>query len=418
MNHASREAEHRAFLGWLDDTVRERKVEVLLIAGDVFETMHPSAEALELYYGFLARVRQCPTLRSIVVVGGNHDSPSRLDAPEAVLGALGVHVVGGWTSDTAERSVCAVRGESGKVELVVGAVPFVHEYRLGVRTAGRMPGDIEIDLRREFARLYHEVADACAAVAEGAPMIAMGHLTCSAAESADYRSAIHQTSRVGGFSPEIFDPRFRYVALGHIHKTMEISPVSSSEPAVWYSGSPIALNRREAKSPRHVLLLDVETNGSVAIEAIEVPAPRSIVALDGELDDLLTELRGLKWEQDLEPYVLVTVHSEERVANVARRFDEALASMPTERRPRIVNIREHVANEPRRHRDQTEVESPALAELDPEDVFVQLYRTWRDKDVPPELLTAFRSLLVVDDETEARQEVPDEQGSLALGDDA
>jgi exonuclease SbcD len=387
------------------------------VAGDVFETMHPSAEALELYYGFLARVRDCPALRKVVVVGGNHDSPSRLDAPEAILGALDVHVVGGWTKDTVQRSVCEVRDDDGAVELVIGAVPFVHEYRLGVRTAGRMPGDIELDLRREFARLYHDVANACVAAAEGAPIIAMGHLTCSAAEQDDYRSAIHQASRVGGFSPEIFDPRFRYVALGHIHKTMEVSPARPDEPGVWYSGSPIALNRREAKSPRHVLLLDVRPDG-VDVESIEVPPPRPIVALDGSLDDVLAELRALTWEQVLEPYVLVTVRGEERVPNVARRFDEALESLPEGRRPRIVNVREQVSGEARARRKEQEPEPEALAELDPEDVFVRLYQTVEGDDVPPEMLTAFRSLLVVDDEREVRADVPEEQGALSLGDDA
>ena len=415
MNHASREAEHRAFLRWLEATIVARSVEVLLVAGDVFETMHPSAEALELYYGFLARVRDAPSLRQIVVVGGNHDSPSRLDAPEAVLGALGVHVVGGWSVTTVARSACPIRGASGDVELVVGAIPFVHEYRLGVRTAGRMPGDIELDLRREFARLYSKVADACEAVADGAPLLAMGHLTCSSADATDYRSAIHQAARIGGFSPEIFDPRFRYVALGHIHRMMQVSAGGAKEPAVWYSGSAIALNRKEAASPRHVLLLDVERSGEIRVEPLEVPPVRDVTVLDGELDEVLAQLRGLSWENELVPYVLATVHSEERLSNVGRRFDELLGTFPEERRPRLVHLRERVRREGRTRSAREREDEKSLAELDPEQVFVRLYQAMREAPVTQELLTAFRSLLVIDEDQPGPAETPDEQGDLGLG---
>ncbi len=111
---------------------RDQEVEVLLVAGDIFETTRPSAEALDLYNGFQAQVRDAPTLKRVVFVGRNHDSPSQLEASESVLGALGIHVVGCWSKPAFCRSVCRIIGESGDVELVVGAAPVIHEYRHGV----------------------------------------------------------------------------------------------------------------------------------------------------------------------------------------------------------------------------------------------------------------------------------------------
>lgn len=86
-------AEFEAFLDWLADPITEHAVDVLLIAGDVFDASTPSNRAQSLYYQFFNKVAQ-GSCRHIVIIGGNHDSPSFLNAPKALLQALDVHVVG------------------------------------------------------------------------------------------------------------------------------------------------------------------------------------------------------------------------------------------------------------------------------------------------------------------------------------
>src|SRR5690554_6577637 len=94
--------ELEAFLDWLADTLTAREVDVLLVAGDVFDTTTPSNRAQELYYRFLCRVA-ASSCRHVVLVSGNHDSPSFLDAPRELLRALNVHVTGSPASDPAEE---------------------------------------------------------------------------------------------------------------------------------------------------------------------------------------------------------------------------------------------------------------------------------------------------------------------------
>ena len=84
---ASRIEEQRWFLDWLLNQLSALQIDVLIIAGDVFDTMHPSAEASAMYYEFLAQIG-ATGVRDVVVIGGNHDSPSRLDAPKALLQAV------------------------------------------------------------------------------------------------------------------------------------------------------------------------------------------------------------------------------------------------------------------------------------------------------------------------------------------
>src|SRR5690554_5898916 len=90
-----RSYEHRCFLSWLTSTIVGEEIDAFIIAGDVFDAANPPTSALAMYYEFLADVgRRRPGL-DVVVIGGNHDSAARLHAPEPLLSALGVSVVGG-----------------------------------------------------------------------------------------------------------------------------------------------------------------------------------------------------------------------------------------------------------------------------------------------------------------------------------
>jgi len=83
--------EFEAFMSWLAETIQQNEIDALLVAGDVFDTSAPSNRAQELYYRFLCRVA-ASSCRHVVVVAGNHDSPSFLNAPKELLKALDVHV--------------------------------------------------------------------------------------------------------------------------------------------------------------------------------------------------------------------------------------------------------------------------------------------------------------------------------------
>ena len=114
----SRLYEHRRFLDWLTDTLEALAVDVLLIAGDVFDSANPPAAAEALWYTFLAKTRQRLPAVDIVVIGGNHDSPARLEAPAHLLKALRIHVVGslgGTKSIDLDRLLVPVHDRDGRV---------------------------------------------------------------------------------------------------------------------------------------------------------------------------------------------------------------------------------------------------------------------------------------------------------------
>ena len=102
------EAMFAAFLDWLLDTLAAQEVDVLLVAGDVFDTQTPTPRVQALYYRFLARLAAQGRCRHVVITAGNHDSPAFLDAPQHVLAALNVHVVGA-AKETPEQEVLTLR---------------------------------------------------------------------------------------------------------------------------------------------------------------------------------------------------------------------------------------------------------------------------------------------------------------------
>ena len=109
--------EFTQFLDWLRVTIENESIDVLLVAGDIFDTSTPSNRAQELYYRFLYEVSgSC--CRHIVVIAGNHDSPSFLNAPKQLLRALNVYVVGQIT-ESPEDEVVVLSDEQNLPQAIV-----------------------------------------------------------------------------------------------------------------------------------------------------------------------------------------------------------------------------------------------------------------------------------------------------------
>lgn len=389
----SRDEEHRRFLEWLLETLRTRSIEVLLVAGDVFHYAQPSAEAQRLYYAFLARLQRETAVRHTVIVGGNHDSPSRLNAPISILESLQITVVGGLSNDRSkwERCVCPIEDGEGRVQLVVLAVPFVHEFRLGVRTTQRSAREVREQFRECFGEVYGLLADVAESRYPGVPIVGMGHLACAGESPEHWGVEIHQLATIGGLPKEIFDPRMQYVALGHIH---EMYPVDGSR--AWYCGSPVALNRLESRSERYVLEVELGQGSEPLIAPISVPCDREILELGGSVDTCLEKIGKASSDAPLPPFLFVEAEVDRFVPDLPRTFLEQLAARkePEHLRPKLLRVTQtRLTSEENVSEDGREV-GPSLRELSPEDVFLRLYRMQHEEEPPrDDLLNAFRSIL-------------------------
>ena len=390
----SREADHAAFLEWLAQTLEREEVDCLVVAGDVFDQAHPSSEAQRLYYRFLRRISG-RAVEKVVVVGGNHDSASRLDAPSEVLSALDVHVVGGVSADrgTWARCLCPIPGANGGVDAVVVAVPFVHEFRLGVRTTSASEAEIRAAFEGTFADFYRGLCDMAEALHDGAPLLATGHLNCEGYERGDSPADIHLVGAIGGLSPRIFDERLKYVALGHIHRSYRVG-----ESAAYYSGSPIPLSAREGRTPRSVRIVDV-TEAGAQVRRVEVPLFRRVVELSGTEEAVKAQLRALSWEEELPPITFARVQVDRFSPGIDDELRRIVASAGV-RAPLLVQVRQELAAARDLAAAAQSVPVASLRDVPPEEVFRRLCME-RGEPVDDGLLNAFRSLQSVEMESPA-----------------
>lgn len=284
--------EFEAFLEWLSETIQQNTIEALLVAGDIFDTTTPSNRSQELYYWFLCRVFESRSCRHVVVIAGNHDSPSFLNAPKELLKALNVHVVGSST-ESPEDEVLVLYDKQNNPELIVCAVPYLRDKDIRVAEAGESIEDKEKKLNEGIRTHYASVA----ALAEqkrvrlgvDIPIIGMGHLFTAGGQTIDGDGVreLYVGSMVH-ISTEIFPENFDYLALGHLHVPQK---VHGSEK-IRYSGSPLPMGFGEARQQK--IICQVEFNGrAVSIQHINVPVFQKIERVKGDLNCILSRIREL-----------------------------------------------------------------------------------------------------------------------------
>lgn len=319
--------EFEAFLTWLAETIQENSIDALLVAGDVFDTSAPSNRAQELYYRFLCRVA-ASSCRHVVVIAGNHDSPSFLNAPKELLKALDVHVVGSST-ESLEDEVLVLRNQQGVPELIVCAVPYLRDRDIRVAEAGERIKDKERKLIDGIRTHYAAVAALAEQKREelgvNIPIVAMGHLFTAGGRTVDgdvvrelyVGSLAHVTA---GIFPTIFD----YLALGHLHIPQK---VNGSE-TIRYSGSPLPMGFGEAKQQKSVCQVafdqDEDHITTASVQLIDVPVFQKLERVKGDWDGISSRILELS-AMDSQGWLEVIYEGDEVIGDLRERLEAAIS---------------------------------------------------------------------------------------------
>jgi len=415
----SREAEHAHFLRWLVATIVERKVDALLIAGDVFDSGNPPANAWRTWFEFLGECkRQRPSLQ-VVVIAGNHDSPPRLEAPRDLLAAFDVRIVGSLARDASgklrtDELLVPLRNANGDVVAVCAAIPFLRSSDVlalapaadpaeGAARATNgeyvlpRPADAVAEVRDPLIdgmrALHDEVfAAARAMLRPGQALVAMGHgyLVGGALSELSERKVFGGNQHA--LPVDLFPADCAYVALGHLHRPQMLAGFEH----VRYCGSPIPLSMPEREHAHHVVFADLDGARLGKTWSLRVPrlVPLVRVPERGELDpvaaiDAVQALpaRDASTAEELRPLLEVAV----RLTEPAPGIGERIARVAAEKNVRLVRVEVVMTG-------STAADVPRGTQLDtlsPEQVFVRRYRRDHPGDPPPALLAAFRELLDV-----------------------
>lgn len=332
--------EFEAFLKWLEDIIQSEEIECLLIAGDVFDTNTPSNRAQELYYRFLAKVSQT-SCRHIVVIAGNHDSPSLLDAPKSILSALNVYVVGTASENPADE-VIVLKDKQGIPETIVCAVPYLRDRDIRKVEFGESLSDKDQKLKLGIQQHYKQVCNAAKQLKDEyqethtdryIPIVGMGHLFAAGGKTLDGDGV--RELYVGSLAhvhAQIFTDYLDYVALGHLH----VPQVVNQQNHIRYCGSPIPMGFGEAKQQKLVLIISFD-NTQIDINERAIPCFQSLVKLSGDLEKITTALNELI-VQNSNAWLEVEYTGKDVIGNLSEQINTIIADSDIEIR-RIKNKR-------------------------------------------------------------------------------
>ena len=377
--------ECEAFLNWLAGLIESEHIDVLLVAGDVFDNSTPSNRSQQLYYRFLCRAAAAAN-RHIVVTGGNHDSPSFLDAPRELLRFLNIHVVG-CVSGSYLDEVIVLRGLDQEPQLIVCAIPYLRDRDIRTAEAGESVEDKERKIIEGIRIHYRQVCDAAeekrALTERSVPIIAMGHLFASGGQTVDgdgvrelYIGSLAQVRA------DVFPSCISYLALGHLHVPQA---VGGSE-FIRYCGSPLPIGFGEAEQGKSVVLVEFSGN-TLTVRDIPVPCFQELKTLRGDWQTITESIDELK-ARGSGAWLEIVYEGDEIIGNLRERLDEATAGTRLE----ILRVKNSRILE--RSLSSMGVEE-ALENLDVTGVFK---RCLQSHDVPeehyPALLNAYQEIIV------------------------
>lgn len=251
----------------LAEVVADERIDVVAVAGDIYDRAVPSAETVGVATRALARLRDAGA--QLVLSSGNHDSGPRLGAFAEFAAAGGLHLR--TAIDTIADPV-VLDDEHGQV--AVYGIPYLEpdacRAALGVTERGHTPV-----LREAMRRIR---ADSCD---RGLRSIVLAHAFVTGGADCDSERAI----AVGGVADvptSVFDGP-DYVALGHLHGAQTLTD------RVRYAGSPLAYSFSESRHRKSVWIVDIDADGLHDVRRHELPVPRPLATVTGTIDELLTD---------------------------------------------------------------------------------------------------------------------------------
>ncbi|MFJ8861512.1 exonuclease SbcCD subunit D [Streptomyces sp. NPDC102451] len=295
-----------AYLDHLVGTVREHDVDVVVVAGDVYDRAVPPLSAVQLFDDALHRLAAAgvPT----VMISGNHDSARRLGVGAGLIARAGIHL----RTDPGECATPVVlHGTQGDVAFY--GLPYL-EPALVRDSLGASRTSHEAVLTAAMDRVRADLASR----PDGTRSVVLAHAFVAGGEPSDSERDI-TVGGVAAVPAGVFDG-VDYVALGHLHGCQTVTE------RVRYSGSPLAYSFSEHTHRKTMWLIDLGAGGDLVAERIDCPAPRPLARLRGRLGALLEDPA---LERHRESWVEATLtdpaRPDEPMARLAERFPHTLS---------------------------------------------------------------------------------------------
>ncbi len=355
--------EHRIFLEWLENILKERNTDLLLIAGDIFDSPNPSAEAQRMLYGFLTKVTtENPTLK-VVITAGNHDSAARLEAPNPLLSSFNTHVSGIVHYNNGEidyeRMIVPVSNDTCCL-----AVPYLRHNDLPAADS------YSEGVSKFYTNLYN------IAKRKYSNIIAMGHLQASGATVSVGDNSEHAIiGGMDGIDATFANDNFVYTALGHLHKAQKVG----GKENIRYSGSPLPMSFAERKNRQSVTEVVLE-NGETTIEKIIFDTPVKLLTIPEKpqpLNEVIPMLHSLPQgdTDNTSPFLEIKILVTSVIPTMRMQIEEALEG-------KAVRLARIEATSEKSEGEKRVVTYEDFKRTPPNEIIEDLYRTLNKAEMP------------------------------------
>jgi DNA repair protein SbcD/Mre11 len=365
----SRLDEHRRVLAEIAGVARDRSVDLILVAGDLYESAAPSAEAEQVVLRALLDLHD--TGAKVIVIAGNHDNPGRFEAIRPLMGELGITVLGHVARPEAGGVLehTTAKGERAHLALL----PFCSQ-RYAVRAAELMAQDVNENVGAYAEKMRGIIHALTADFGGGAVNLVVGHAMVRGGQTGGGERDAQTAFEDYWIDASSFPPGAGYVALGHLHLAQKMPGAAP----IWYSGSPIQVDFGEAGAGKHVLLVEAAPAKPAKIEQLPIATGEQLRTLTGTI----TELQATAASEDLSGTWLRVRVTEPARAGLAEDVRALLGERVVEVRIEVADTAETRPRAERRGRSPQDLFAAYLAEESIEDPrLVALFATLLDEEL-------------------------------------
>lgn len=314
----SRLEEQKKFLDFFVEKVERISPDIIIIAGDIFDTANPSAVAETLFYDTLSKI-SANTSALIVIIAGNHDSPKRLASAKSLAKSHGIIIYESHDDDIEVgkyKNATVLSCNDGVIKVEINsktanilAMPYISENRLGESFADLSKSDEDTakSFQGKFEALIRKKEEF---FDKDEFNIMIAHLFAIKASISDEKVGYS----LGGayiVDSSAFAKTADYIALGHVHK---YQVVGGTDKRAYYSGSPIHYNKTEVKTQKKVILdIIIDDEKNISVNEIEIPIFKKIEIWNA---DSIEEAVAMSLDKkDEESFVYLNIKTDKVISN-------------------------------------------------------------------------------------------------------
>ena len=275
----SRADEHRAVLKEIAELARDQKVDIALVAGDLFDSASPTAESEEIVYGALLELAHASEW--VVVISGNHDNPRRLAAVEPLMRLTNIRVLPAPALPE-DGGVIVLQTKVGDARIAM--LPFLSQ-RLIVKADDLMMRDTFEHLGSYAERAHRIVQSLCPDNADAPPQTVDILLAHAMVHGGVMGGGERQAHTIFEYSipTTAFPSSLHYTALGHLHRAQKLPGACP----IWYSGSPLQLDFGETRDDKSVNIVDAELGVPATVASLPLTAGRHLRHVKTTMEKLI-----------------------------------------------------------------------------------------------------------------------------------